>query len=51
MSEEARNIAKNEAVPRLEWYNAFAGDLFLKALVDAQLSKTRNLDEASKKSV
>lgn len=49
LSEEARNIAKNEAVPRLEWYNAFAGDLFLKALVDAQLSKTRNLDEASKK--
>lgn len=49
MSEEARVIAEKEALPRLEWYNVFVGDLFCKALVDAQLSKTQSLEEASKK--
>ena len=38
LSEEARVIAEKEALPRLEWYNVFVGDLFCKALVDAQLS-------------
>lgn len=49
LSEEARVIAEKEALPRLEWYNVFVGDLFCKALVDAQLSKTQSLEEASKK--